>query len=241
MGPIRGTEERKKTSPNTIISPGWRAQPSWGFQVQTRGRSKWVGITGLCYVSEQQGAGGGQQVGHGEQWQLQLEAGPWGSRRPWPPLPSDPCASCDWWAGQWTCGHPCGPACLHIRCFSNRHAPSTAAPIKKTVQIKKMLSQLKTSSITIKGTELKQKIPFFCWEHRSVVSANGRVWIAFSEETLTNLRGTAHIRENSACAGHIFVQGGRGTEILCGAPWLMQEIAGFWERFCYPWVTVYAN
>lgn len=35
-----------------------------------------------------------------------------------------------------------------------------------------MLSQLKTSSVTIKGTELKQKIPFPCWESRSVVSVN---------------------------------------------------------------------
>lgn len=127
------TDRRKeKTSPNTIISPGRRAPPSWDFQVQTRGRSKGVWITGFCYIPEQQGADGGQQIGHGEQWQLQLEAGPWGSCRPWLPLPSDPQHPA--WLMGWTMDlwPPHGSPCLQLRHFPNRHAPSTAAPIKKT-------------------------------------------------------------------------------------------------------------
>lgn len=82
-----------------------------------------------------------------------------------------------------------------------------------------MLSQLKTSSITKKGTELKQKVPFLCWESRSVVSVNE---VEVFEElfqrkhSITNLRGTAHTRQSTACAGPTLVQGGRGTLILSG-------------------------
>lgn len=36
------------------------------------GMNNWT----LLQVPEQRGTGGGQQGGHGEQWQLQLEAGP---------------------------------------------------------------------------------------------------------------------------------------------------------------------
>jgi len=89
----RQMEGRRRLPLNTVISSGGRAELSGGFQVRTRGRSKRVQINGLCYIPKPQKAGGGQHGAHGEWWQLQPEARPCGSSRPWSPLPSGPWAS----------------------------------------------------------------------------------------------------------------------------------------------------
>lgn len=109
------------------------------------------------------GAGGGQQVARGEQWQLQPEQQQTlVTPAQWPVgiLPEHGPGS----------GHLHGPPCPQVRCFSNRHTLSTGAQL-----ITMLLSQLKTSSVTITGTDSKQRNPFLYLESRNGVSARDGV------------------------------------------------------------------
>lgn len=134
------TDRRKRRLPQTpLFSPGTKGRAKLGLSGADKGQIK-VGINNWTLLHPW--AVGNRQRPAARSWRA--VAAPAGGRttrqllqtlvtlakRPMSILPESQ-------AGPRTCGHPCGSACLQIRCFSNRHAPSTAESIKKLSQFKK--------------------------------------------------------------------------------------------------------